>query len=144
MFERIDNLVGRNGFYFQAWEARYGNCVWAALGTSEGEVDTLRDLSSTGTLDFVFVMTYIDSAQWLPYAVGVTLHDAMVNLEATLAALPAEQIGRGSDWARMVFEAIDTLRRAASGDDAHGLNLARLSSLPATFERALAARRISG
>lgn len=35
-FERIDKLVTKGGFSFQAWDDRYSKCVWAALGTNEG------------------------------------------------------------------------------------------------------------
>jgi hypothetical protein len=137
MFERIDLLVTKHGFCLQAWEDRYCKGVWAALGTLENEVDTVRDLSSAGDLDMIPAMDYVDSAKWMPYATGSTLIDAMAKLEAILATLPADQLARGTDWSRLVYEAIDNLGRARHSSKEYGEIAGKLSPLPETFEDAL-------
>lgn len=137
MFERIDSLVTKHGFSFQAWDDRYSRGVWAALGTLENEVDTVRDLSSAGDLDMIPAMDYVDSARWLPYATGRTLIEAMANLEVILASLPADQLARGTDWSGLVYEAIDDLRRAEHSSKEYSEIASKLSPLPETFEDAL-------
>ncbi|MEM8515210.1 hypothetical protein RCH14_004570 [Massilia sp. MP_M2] len=137
-FERIDKLVVQHDFSFQAWSDRYSKGVWAALGTLENEVDTVRDLSSAGDGDMIPAMEYIDSAQWLPYATGRTLAEAMSKLEAILAGLPADQLARGTDWSGLVFEAIGVLRHAEQASMTYGGIDGTLSRLPASFEDALA------
>lgn len=137
MFERIDKLVTKEGFSFQAWDDRYSKGVWAALGTGESEVDVVRDLSSAGDLDMDAAMEYLFSAEWLPYVTGRTLHEAMTKLEEFLASLPADQLSRSSDWASMVYEAIHDLRIANREATDYGDLSGRLSNLPRTFEEAL-------
>jgi hypothetical protein len=100
-------------------------------------VDTVRDLSSSGDLDMISAIDYIDSARWLPYATGRTLIEAMSNLEAILAALPADQLARSSGWCGLVFDAIDRLRLAEYASKDYGEISSRLSPLPSTFEEAL-------
>lgn len=143
MFERIDSLVTKHGFSFQAWDDRYSKGVWAALGTLENEVDTVRDLSSAGDCDAIPAMEYIDAAQWLPYATGRTLAEAMSNLEAILVVLPADQLARGTDWASLVFGAIDELRRAEHASTTYGGIEGKLPRLAATFEEAVARAKSS-
>lgn len=141
MFERIDLLVTKHGFCFQAWDDRYSKGVWAALGTLENEVDTVRDLSSAGDSDMIPAMEYIESAPWLPYATGRTLAEAMSNLEAILATLPSDQLARGTDWSGMVFDAIDTLRQAEHASKGYGDLDGKLPRLPTTFDDALTRAR---
>lgn len=87
-FERIDLLVTKEDFCFQAWNDRYSKGVWAALGLWENQVDTVRDLSSMGDLDMIPAMDYVFSADWLPYVTGRTLADAYAKAGGTTCALP--------------------------------------------------------
>ncbi|WP_298151047.1 hypothetical protein [Flavobacterium sp.] len=138
MFERIDNLVTKHGFCFQAWDDRYSKGVWAALGTRENQIDTVRDLSDAGDLDMIPAMDYVFSADWLPYVTGRTLLDSMQALENRLAELPSDQLNRGSNWAKLVGNAIDALRDATDGCSNYGDKYPEpLADLPPTFESAL-------
>ena len=141
MFERIDRLVTKHGFSFQAWDDNYSKGVRAALGTLENEVDTVRDLSSAGDCDMIPAMEYIDSARWLPYSTGRTLIEAMSNLEAVLVSLPQEQLARGTNWSNMVFNAIDALKEAQRESKNYGELDGKLSPLPTTYEDSLAQAR---
>jgi hypothetical protein len=138
-FNRIDQLVTKEGFCFQAWEDRYGKGVWAALGLQENQIDIVRDLSSAGDLDMIPAMDYVFSAGWLPYVTGRTLAEAMQNLEERLALLPPDQISRDGQWASLVSKAIEALFEATRGgrswyDDNNMPD--HLADLPATFELA--------
>lgn len=140
-FERIDRLVTKEGFYLQAWEDRYGKGVWAALGLLENQVDIVRDLSSSGDLDVIPAMGYVESANWLPYVSGKTLMDALQHLEDRLASIPQDQLHRESQWSRLVFDAITALESATRNrsnyrDEPERQQLP-LEALPATFELAL-------
>lgn len=137
-FERIDRLVTKEDFSFQAWNDRYSKGVWAALGLWENQIDTVRDLSSDGDLDMIPAMDYVFSADWLPYVTGRTLDEAMQKLEERLAGLPQEQLNRGSQWADLVSKAIDALNEATSGRSSYGDKKPEsLDDLPATFELAV-------
>jgi hypothetical protein len=139
MFERIDILVTKHGFSFQAWDDRYSKGVWAALGSWENQIDTVRDLSSAGDLDMIPAMDYVFSADWLPYVTGRTLVDAMQALENRLAELPSDQLNRGSDWMSLVSGAIDALRNATDRRSNYSDKYPeQLADLPQSFAAALA------
>lgn len=139
-FERIDRLVTKDDFCFQAWNDRYSKGVWAALGLWENQIDTVRELSNEGDLDMIPAMDYVFSADWLPYVTGRTLADAMQNLEERLALLPPDQLGRNSKWASLVSDAIVALRDATEGRSWYGDKKPEsLADLPKTFDAALAA-----
>jgi len=142
-FERIDGLVTKEDFCFQAWSDRYSKGVWAALGLRENQIDTVRDLSSAGDLDMIPAMDYVLSTEWLPYAIGRTLAEAMQILEDRLASLPPDQLSRGSQWADITSKAIDALSNATFGRSWYGNKKPdSLADLPATFEvAALCAER---
>lgn len=138
-FDRIDTLITKEGFSFQAWDDRYSKGVWAALGTHESEVDWVRELSSSGDLDMIPAMDYVFSADWLPYVTGRTLAEAMQKLEDRLASLPPDQLSRRSKWSTLVYEAIQALADATRGRSNYGdKSPEALSDLPATFEAAVA------
>ncbi|CDQ10558.1 conserved protein of unknown function [Acidithiobacillus ferrivorans] len=140
IFDRIDRLVTKEGFFFQAWDDRYSKGVWAALGVWENQVDIVRDLSSAGDLDMMPAMDYVFSADWLPYVTGRTLAEAMQKLEERLALLPQDQIRRNSQWAHLVTQAVEALYAAGSGRSWDGnppKSLDGLPALPATFEFAV-------
>jgi len=137
-FDRIDRLVTKEGFCFQAWDDRYGKGVWAALGLWPSQVDTVRDLSGGGDLDMIPAMDYVFSADWLPYVTGRTLTDAMQELEDRLALLPQDQLRRGSQWASLVQKAMEALFEATSGRSCYGEKQPEpLADLPETFEQAV-------
>ena len=137
MFERIDNLVTKHGFSFQAWNDRYSKGVWAALGTWENQVDTVRELSSAGDCDMIPAMDYVFSANWLPYVTGRTLHEAMATLEERLASLPSDQLDRSSDWTLMVSAAISHLRDQSGNANDYGSIQGKLQTLPEGFDEAI-------
>ena len=129
-FHRIDRLVAEGDFYFQAWKDRHSNRVWAALGLWENQIDTVRDLSSSADLEMIPVMDYVFSAEWLPYATGQTLKEAMEKLEARLARLPQDQLKRGSQWADLVSGAIEALSNATSDKSRYKDFIAKIRQLP--------------
>ncbi|MEN7527632.1 MULTISPECIES: hypothetical protein [unclassified Cupriavidus] len=133
MFERIDALITTHDFAFQAWQDRYGKGVWAALGVWENMIDTVRDLSSAGDLDMIPAMEYVFSVDWLPMETGRTLNEAMAALEAKLAALPQEQLTRGSEWTSAVSRAIEDLRDTWNAVRGYGDLDGKLPKLPADF-----------
>ena len=132
-FDRIDRLVTKEGFFFQAWDDRYSKGVWAALGLWDNQVDIVRDLSSAGDLDMSPAMDYVFSADWLPYATGRTLAEAMQKLEERLAHLPQDQISRNGQWANLVSKAVEALSDATRGRSWYGNPPESLDDLPATF-----------
>lgn len=137
MFDRIDQLVTKEGFALQAWDNRYSKGVWAALGTNEYQVDVVRDLADAGDLDMIPAMDYVFSAEWLPHVTGKNLSEALSNLEARLAELPADQLNRNSVWARLISDGIDELRNANSESKDYGDIEGRLTTLPKTFTEAV-------
>jgi len=138
-FERINRLVTKERFYFQAWDDRYSKGVWAALGLWETQVDTVRDLSGAGDLDVIPAMDYVFSADWLPYVTARTLTEAMQKLEERLATLPQDQLSRKSPWASLVSDAVQALTDATQGKSFYGdESPERLADLPATFQAAVA------
>ena len=135
MFEEIGTLVSKHGFYFQAWDDRYGRGVWAALGLFENAVDAARDLSSCGD-DEAMVLTEFFVADWLPLVTGRTLIEAMTNLETVLASLPTEQRTRDSDWANAVSKAFEDLQNAHRESIKSGRMIEScLAALPRSFSR---------
>lgn len=137
-FERIDRLVTKEDFSFQAWNDRYSKGVWAALGLTESEIDTVRNLSSDGDLDMIPAMDYVSSAGWLPYVTGRTLTEAMQKLEELLASLPQDQLVRSSQWSNLVYVAIESLANATRDRSWYGDKKPEsLDDLPATFDLAV-------
>lgn len=136
-FDRIDHLVTKEDFCFQAWDDRYSKGVWAALGLQDNQVDVVRDLSSAGDLDMIPAMDHVFSADWLPYVTGSTLIEAMQKLEDRLSALPQDQIHRNSQWAKFVSQAIDALYDATCRRSAYDIDNQPkpLDALPRTFEQ---------
>ncbi len=120
-FERLDWLVTKEDFSFQAWNDRYSKGVWASLGLWENQIDTGRDLSSDGDLDMIPAMDYVFSAERLPYVTGRTLGEAMRKLEERLASLPQDQLHRGSQWSDLVSESIVRLQPRHLGSTRQGL-----------------------
>lgn len=140
-YTRIDELVTKHDFFFQAWNDKYCKGVWAALGLSECHIDTVRDLSDAGDLDMIPAMDYVFSADWLPYVTGRNLEEAMQALEARLASLPQDQLHRGSLWGDLVHGAIEALEESTRGRSYYFDNQPRpLDDLPETFELAVAQR----
>lgn len=140
-FPIIDRLMSE-GFYFQSWDDRYGRGVWAALGTHESEVDTVRNLSNAGDCDAIPAMEHMDSGKaWLPYATGRTFLDAVGNLEKHLSALPIASGSPLGPWRRAVYEAIDALRQATDGKSYYAPSQEKrpdaLNDLPKKFEEAV-------
>jgi hypothetical protein len=141
-FDRIDRLVTEERFCFQAWDDRYGKGVWAALGSSEGQIDIVRNLSSAGDLDMDPATNYVLSSNWLPYVTGRTLGEAMKTLEERLSSLPQDQLIRESQWTHLVYEAIDALSDATHNRSWYGdKSPESLDDLPATFNLALASAK---
>jgi hypothetical protein len=137
-FERIDRLVSKEGFCFQAWDDRYSKGVWVALGTNELEIDVVRDLSSAGDLDMFAATSYVFSADWLPYVTGNTLLEAMNALEERLASLPVDELKRGSNWFDMTYQALQYLLDAQFKSQNYGdLEVNIRQELPASFDEAL-------
>lgn len=135
MFEKIDTLVSKHGFYFQAWDDRYGRGVWAALGLFENAIDVARDLSSCGDAD-AMVLTDFFVADWLPLVTGRTLIEAMTNLETVLANLPAEHRTRDSDWANAVTRALEDLQNAHHESIKSGRMIEScMAALPSSYAR---------
>lgn len=138
-FDRIDRLVTKEDFCFQAWDDRYSKGVWAALGLWANQIDIVRDLSSAGDLDMIPAMDYVFSAEWLPYVTGRTLGEAMQKLEERLALLPQDQLNRNSQWADLVSKAMEALHDSTSRRSWYGEKKPKsLDDLPATFELAVA------
>lgn len=138
--DRINRLVTKEGLAFQAWDDRYSKGVWAALGFHDEQIDVIRDLTSSGDLDMMHAMDFIQSADWLPYVTAPTLIEAMQKLEERLATLPPDQLNRRSDWARVVGLAVDDLFDAFRGRSFYsdGETPKPLDPLPKTLDLALA------
>lgn len=135
---RTNLLITKADFSFQAWPDRYGKGVWAALGFWESEIDTVRDLSSSGSLDMRPATHYILGTDWLPYIVAPTLEEAMDELETRLASLPPDQLTRDSQWSRLVNRAVEALAEATRGRSWYGDTPPEtLADLPATFADAI-------
>jgi hypothetical protein len=140
-FERIDKLVTHEGYSLQCWDDRYSKGVWAALGSWENQVDTVRNLSSDGDLDMIPAMDYVFSADWLPYVTGRTLTDALQKLEERLASLPQTQLNRNGQWIKLVSDAIEALADNTLERSWYGKNPPdSLADLPRTFDLAVSQR----
>ncbi|MCG7374102.1 hypothetical protein EGJ52_24580 [Pseudomonas luteola] len=112
MFDRINNLVAKDGFTLLIWDDRYGKGVRAGLGIVHSDMDTVSSTSEDGDLDMTPAMEYVFSADWLPYVTGDSVADALSQLETRLAKLPEDQLTRDSLWSTLTSQAIETLRTA--------------------------------
>ena len=90
-YKLINQLVTNAGFSLQIWESSYQMAFWIGLGTTrnETEVDFVRQESKNGNLDIEPPIVLMD---WLPYATGSTMEDAMNNLEERLSMLPENEL----------------------------------------------------
>lgn len=113
-FATINTLITNHNFYFQSWDDRYSKGVWAALGTYDGEIDIVRDLSNAGDLDMIPAMDYIlySETDWLPYVTGNNFMDALMKLEQRLEKLPQDQFRHDTVWSDSVYTAIHRLFKA--------------------------------
>lgn len=137
MFDRINKLVAKGGFSLLIWDDRYSKGIWAGLGISQSDVDTVSSLSEAGDLDMIPAMEYVFSAEWLPYVTGDSVADALSQLEARLATLPEDQIARDSLWSSLTSQAIEALRTAYQDTTDYGQLDGLLSSLPSTWADAV-------
>ncbi len=120
MYKLINELVTVELFELHVWDdiSRLGH--WAALGCNNFELDFFRNLHRPvpeNTYTDEFVDAAIDAVlrtDWLPYVVGLSMSEALANLEARLADLPEEERIRESDWSDLVVCAIHDLRRMNS------------------------------
>jgi len=130
MFERIDALITKHGFAFQSWDDRYSKGVWACLAPNEYLLDAVRESTSDGDLDMIPATEYFMFTDWLPLVTGRTFVEALTELEKRLAALPPNQLGRGSDWSGAVFEALEHLRDVRSASSSYGGTDGKFDKLP--------------
>ncbi|HCE7248496.1 TPA: hypothetical protein NHR53_006414 [Pseudomonas aeruginosa] len=137
MFDRINKLVAKDGFSLLIWDDRYSKGIWAGLGISQSDVDTVSSLSEAGDLDMIPAMEYVFSADWLPYVTGDSVVDALTQLEARLATLPEEQLSRDSLWSSLTSQAIEYLRTAYQEAPDYGMLDGRLNKLPASWTDAV-------
>lgn len=137
MFDRINKLVAKDGFSLLIWDDRYSKGIWAGLGISQSDVDTVSSLSEAGDLDMIPAMEYVFSADWLPYVTGDSVADALSQLEARLATLPEDQLTRDSLWSSLTSQAIGALQAAYQEANNYGQLDGRLSRLPASWADAV-------
>jgi hypothetical protein len=138
MFDRIDALITKHGFAFQSWDDRYSKGIWACLAPNEYLLDTVRESTSDGDLDMIPATEYFMFTDWLPLVTGRTFVEALSELENRLAALPAEQLRRESDWSGAVFEALEYLRDVRSASSSYGGTDGKFNKLPDTWAEVLA------
>ncbi|HGP0204874.1 hypothetical protein AB2D13_24410 [Pseudomonas aeruginosa] len=136
MFDRINKLVAKDGFSLLIWDDRYSKGIWAGLGISQSDVDTVSSLSEAGDLDMIPAMEYVFSAAWLPYVTGDSVADALSQLEARLATLPEDQLTRDSLWSSLTSQAIEALRTAYREAPDYGMLDGRLTKLPSSWAQA--------
>ncbi len=138
MFDRIDALITKHGFAFQSWDDRYSKGIWACLAPNEYLLDTVRESTSDGDLDMIPATEYFMFTDWLPLVTGRTFVEALSELENRLAALPAEQLRRESDWSGAVFEALEYLRDVRSASSSYGGTDGKFNKLPDPWAEVLA------
>lgn len=133
MFDRVNKLVTKDGFSLLIWDDRYSKGIWAGLGISQSDVETVSSLSEAGDLDMIPATEYVFSADWLPYVTGDSVADALSQLEARLATLPEDQLRRDSLWSSLTSRAIDALRTAYREAPDYGMLDGRLTKLPSSW-----------
>ncbi len=136
MFDRVNTLVAK-GYFLLIWDDSYSKGIWAGLGITQADVDTVSSLSEAGDLDMIPAMEYVTSADWLPYVTGDSVADALSQLEARLATLPEDQLTRDSLWSSLTSQAIEALRTAYQDSTDYGQLDGLLSSLPSSWADAV-------
>lgn len=129
MFQRIDDLVSKHGFYLQSWNIRYSNSVWLGIASVEFHLDRVRD----ATDDRQYSLEYSDylNKDWIPIVTGDSFIEALNNMENKLNKIPLEMLRGESSWSDNVYEAFDHI-----GEVLRENNIQLLSDikLPVTIE----------
>lgn len=141
MFERINDLATNHGFVLQSWDDRYSKGVWAGLAPVEHQLDDVRESTSAGDSDMIPATEYFSGTKWLPLVTGRDLLGALTSLEQRLATIPADLLGRGSDWTELVSNAFEHLRDVQREHSGYGAADGHYVPLPVTLDEALAAVR---
>lgn len=117
MYDHINDLVTDQLFELHVWGDISSRGRWAALGVNDFELDFFRNIHfpvPEGTYADEFVDAAIEAVlktDWLPYAVGRSMNEALANLETRLVDIPEEERIRESDWSDLVVCAIHDLKR---------------------------------
>lgn len=130
MFPLIDALVTKHGFALESWDDRYSKGVWAVLSPSEDLTGDIMAASSDGDLDMIPATGYVLGTDWLPVVTGESFVQALNLLEARLATLPPEMIGRGTDWSNAVLDALSNLREVRRQSGEYGASDGKFTPLP--------------
>ncbi len=106
----IDVLISKHSWMLQCWDDNHGRGVWAVIGPVMLHMDTIREMLD-GVDDVCIPMGFIlgGVCSWLPTATAATPTEAMNALNRKLAKLPAEQLGRTTDWGTAVFRGFERL-----------------------------------
>ncbi len=132
-FERIDLLVTKHDFTFQAWDDRYSKGVWVVCTPNAYQADAIRESSEDGDLDMIPCTEYVLGTDWLPVEIGRSLVEAMTTLEARLSRLPSDQVVRDSSWTAAVWGALEKLQDVRRESATYGGTDGRLEPLPTYF-----------
>lgn len=113
-FERIDLLVTKHGFVFQAWDDRYSKGVWAVCTPSSPQAAEIWAASEDSDVEMFHCTSYVLGTEWLPVEIGPSLLSAMAALEDRLSKLPADQMGGETAWASAVRSALGRIQEVRS------------------------------
>lgn len=137
MYERISFLVEDQDAFLQTWTTRYGMGVWACLGTTEIDVDEVRNSTSDGDMDWIAAFEHITTTEWLPLEMAPTLLEALNKLETRLSTFPSDMLCRGSVWWTAVMNAYENFRLARIESNNRVGSSLNLRTLPRTFQEML-------
>ncbi|PEH40610.1 hypothetical protein CRM94_16550 [Burkholderia gladioli] len=119
MFDRINELVAKQGFTLKAWDDRYGKGVWAVCTPLPYHGEEICEASSDGDLDMIAATEYVLSTKWLPVVTARSIFEALGELEGLLGTFSADALSeRASLWRQAVWDALEHFRdvRHSDGD----------------------------
>lgn len=130
----IDLLMSyENGFALHSWKGRYGGDTWVCLMPTPELAEVIRDATDMGDCDMVPLTEYFRSTEWLPIIVAGDLKTSIAALEARLASLPREALGRDTRWATQVAQAVKHAHDVILSSGDYGGCDGKLDKLPMQF-----------
>lgn len=130
----VDLLMSyQNGFCLYSWKGRYGDDTWICLMPNVDLAEVVRDATDLGDCDMIPLTEYFRSTEWLPIIVEGDFQTALATLEARLASLPREALGRDTKWAAQVEYAVKHAHEVMDANSDYGGCDGKFDKLPTHF-----------
>lgn len=95
--------------------------------------DSVRDATDYGDCDMIPLTEYLRSTEWLPIIVEGDFEASLAALEARLASLPRDALGRNTSWAAQVEYAVKHAQEVMDASNDYGGCDGKFDKLPTHF-----------